>query len=66
MRDEKKGVSKNVILLGIVSFLNDVSGEMVIPILPLFIESLGGAGLAVGLIGGLRDSLSAILRVFDG
>ncbi len=66
MRDEKKGVSKNVILLGIVSFLNDVSGEMVIPILPLFIESLGGAGLAVGLIGGLRDSLSAILRVFAG
>lgn len=61
-----KRISSNVLLLGVVSFLNDFSSEMVIPILPMFIASLGGAGLAVGLIGGLRDSLSSILRVLSG
>ena len=66
MNDKGKGVGRNVILLGIVSFFNDISSEMITPILPLFIESLGGAGLAVGLIGGLRDSLSSILKVFAG
>jgi MFS family permease len=61
-----KGISSNVVLLGIVSFLNDLSSEMIMPILPLFITALGGTGLAVGLIGGLRDSISSILKILSG
>ncbi len=61
-----KGISTDVLLLGIVSFLNDFSSEMIIPILPIFITALGGTGLVVGLIGGLRDSISSILKVFCG
>ena len=61
-----KGISANVLLLGIVSFLNDISSEMIMPILPMFIKALGGTGLIVGLIGGLRDSISSILKVFAG
>ena len=61
-----KGVSANILLLGIVSFLNDLSSEMIMPILPMFITALGGTGLIVGLIGGLRDSISSILKVFAG
>ncbi|MHA1743887.1 MAG: MFS transporter [Candidatus Heimdallarchaeota archaeon] len=61
-----KGISINILLLGIVSFLNDLSSEMVIPILPMFITALGGSGLIVGLIGGLRDSISSILKVLAG
>ncbi|MHC1605033.1 MAG: MFS transporter [Candidatus Methanofastidiosia archaeon] len=59
-------ISHNILLLGIVSFLNDMSSEMIMPILPMFITSLGGTGVAVGLIGGLRDSISSILKVFSG
>ncbi len=36
------------------------------PILPLFIASLGGSGLAVGIIGGLRESIESLLKVFWG
>ena len=61
-----EGISRNIVLLGVVSFLNDISSEMIIPILPLFITSLGGAGLIVGLIGGLQDSISSILKVLSG
>jgi len=56
----------NVILLSIVSFLNDLSSEMIMPILPMFLESLGATGLIVGLTGGLRDSISSILKVICG
>lgn len=56
----------NIILLSIVSFLNDLSSEMIMPILPMFLESLGAAGLVVGLTGGLRDSIESILKVFCG
>ena len=61
-----RGFGFNVVLLGVVSFLNDLSSEMIMPILPMFITSLGGAGLTVGLIGGFRDSISSILKVFCG
>jgi len=61
-----KGISANILLLGIVSFLNDLSSEMIMPILPMFIKALGGAGLTVGLVGGFRDSISSILKVFCG
>ncbi|OYT43907.1 MFS transporter [Candidatus Bathyarchaeota archaeon ex4484_40] len=39
---------------------------MIWPILPMFITSIGGGGLAVGLIGGLGESVSSILKVFSG
>ncbi len=61
----KKG-KLNVILLGIVSLINDFSSEMIIPILPLFITSLGGTAITIGLIGGLRDFISNIMKVFVG
>jgi len=61
-----KGVSANVLLLGVVSFLNDLSSEMIMPILPMFITALGGAVWIVGLIGGLQDSISSILKVLSG
>jgi len=60
------GISANVLLLGIVSFLNDLSSEMIMPILPMFIASLGGTGLIIGLIGGLRESISSLLKVVCG
>ena len=61
-----QGISANVILLGLVSFINDASSDMIFAVLPIFIVSLGGAGLAVGLIGGLADTVSGILKVFSG
>lgn len=61
-----RGISANVLLLGTVSFLNDLSSEMIMPILPIFITALGGGGLIVGLVGGLRDSVTSILNVLAG
>jgi len=58
--------SKNILLLGFVSLLNDISSEIIQPILPLFIASLGGGSLAVGLIGGISDGLPSLLKVLAG
>ncbi|MGC9443912.1 MAG: MFS transporter [Candidatus Methanospirareceae archaeon] len=67
MKQENKAtLSTNVLLLGIVSFLNDVSSEMIHPILPLFVIAVGGTGLIVGLIGGLQESIASIFEVFSG
>lgn len=56
----------NIILLGLVSFLTDVSSEMIMPILPLFIKQLGGTGIAIGLITGIAGAVASLLKVFSG
>jgi MFS family permease len=61
--DDRK---RNIYLLGLVSLLNDASSEIIQPILPLFISSLGAGGLAIGLIGGLSDGLPSLLKLLSG
>ncbi|MGE5261851.1 MAG: MFS transporter [Acidobacteriota bacterium] len=58
----------NIIILGIASFLTDVSSEMVYPLLPLFLTSarIGATPAIVGLIEGLAESTASLLRVFSG
>jgi len=68
-RDRKSifyGITTTIFLLGLASFLNDIGSEMITPLLPLFITSLGGGGLLVGLIGGLGDSIVSFSKIFSG
>jgi MFS family permease len=61
------GVSPNVFFLGIVSFLTDVSSEMIFTLVPLLLFNvLGAATLVIGLIGGLSESIDALFRMFSG
>jgi MFS family permease len=61
------GVSPNVFFLGIVSFLNDISSEMIFTLIPLFLSNvLGVATTVIGLIGGLSESTDALFRIFSG
>ncbi|MFX0061862.1 MAG: MFS transporter [Candidatus Hermodarchaeota archaeon] len=63
---KKKWLTQNILLLGLVSFFADLSGEMMVPVLPLFIVAVGGTALIVGFIGGLGDAVASILKVFSG
>ena len=57
----------NVIILGLTSFLTDVSSEMIYPLLPLYLTTrLGVSPSIVGLIEGIAESLASILKVFSG
>ncbi|MCX5708298.1 MAG: MFS transporter, partial [Candidatus Omnitrophica bacterium] len=55
----------NIIILGITSFLTDVSSEMIYPILPVFlVTTLGASPAILGLIEGIAESVASILKVF--
>ncbi|CAA7601433.1 Major facilitator superfamily transporter [Acididesulfobacillus acetoxydans] len=57
----------NIVVLGIVSLLTDVSTEMVYPLLPVFLTATLGASPAIlGVIEGMAESLASLLRVFSG
>jgi len=63
----KFGISKNVFVLGLVSFFNDVASEMIYPLVPIFLTSVLAAPVAiVGLIEGVAESTASILKVISG
>ena len=65
--EERKVGIRNVVTLGIVSFLNDMSTEMIRPMLPTFvINVLGGTTANWGLIEGVSEFLSYALRIPSG
>ncbi len=59
-------INKNVIILGFVSFFNDVSSEMIVKVLPLFLESIGAGGAFIGVIEGIAESTASLLKLFFG
>ena len=60
-------VPRNVLLLGVVSMLTDISSEMVATVLPLYlIFSLGVTPLVLGAINGLYEGAAAVVQVSSG
>ncbi len=56
-----------MVALGVVSLLTDLSTEMILPVLPLFITAtLGASASALGLIEGVAESVSSLLRLLSG
>jgi MFS family permease len=52
--------------LGWVSFLNDASSEMVYPMLPAFLTSLGATAATLGILEGLAEATASFVNVFSG
>jgi len=60
-------VPRNVVLLGIVSMLTDISAEMVATVLPMYLVfSLGASPLALGAIDGTYRGAAALVQVASG
>lgn len=57
---------KIVYALGAVSFLTDLGSEMIVPLLPVFLEAIGGSPVQLGLLIGASDLVVSLLRVVSG
>lgn len=66
-RSPFSGITRPVWILSLVSFFADFSGEMVYPILPLFItQTLGAPVLAVGVTEGFAEGLANVTKLLSG
>ena len=67
MKFKLKGITSTVVVFGLVSFLTDVSSDMVYPLLPLFLTAKLGATMGfVGLIEGFAESTAAFFMLAAG
>jgi len=61
------GLNPNVFFLGLISFLTDVSSEMIFTLLPLFLSNVLRAPITIiGLVEGTAESIASLLRIFSG
>lgn len=61
------GLSRNVVSMGIVSFLNDLSSDMIFPFIPIFLVSeLKTGATFVGLVEGIADATASVLKMVSG
>jgi MFS family permease len=64
---ERARLDRNVLALGVVSLLTDISSEMIYPLLPVFITTTLGAGpAALGIIEGVAETTASLLKLFSG
>ena len=60
-------LSGTVVVLGVASFLTDLSSEMIFPLLPVFLTTVLAAGpRALGVIEGFAESTASLLKVASG
>ena len=63
----RTGLTRNVIVLGFVSLLNDGASEMIYPLLPVFLTAVLGAGpAALGIIEGIAEATASLLKLYSG
>ncbi len=66
-RPNLKQLPRNVWAVGLTSFFMDVSSEMVLNILPLFLANvLGVKTNIIGLIEGVAEATASLLKLFSG
>ena len=61
-----QNISRTVVLLSIVSLLNDVSSEMLIPVMPVYLQSIGFSVVWIGLLEGIAEATAGLSKIYFG
>ena len=66
-KNSLRDLPRNVWAVGLTSFLMDISSEMVLNLVPLFLANVLGVRTSViGLIEGIAEATASILKLFSG
>jgi MFS family permease len=62
-----RGITRNVVMLGLVSLLTDVSSELLIYVVPLFLANvLAATPSIIGIVEGIAESVAAFVKLGSG
>ena len=63
---KRTAITRNVIILGVVSLFTDAATEMIYPLVPIFVTLLGSSALILGVIEGVAETTAAMLKLLSG
>lgn len=61
-----KIINRTVILLGLISLFTDLASEMLYPVLPLYLETIGFGVLGIGILEGIAEATAGLSKGFFG
>ena len=59
-------ITKSILIIGLISLFNDISSEMLYPIMPVYLKSIGFGALAIGILEGFAEATAGIGKGFFG
>ena len=62
----EKIITRTVLLLGAVSLLTDVASEMLYPVMPLYLESIGFSVAGIGVLEGVASATAGLSKGYFG
>ncbi len=60
------GFTRNLLIVGFISLLTDLSSQMVFPLIPLYLVTIGASAWIIGLVEGAAETTSSFLKVLSG
>jgi len=61
-----KIITRTVLLLSIISLLNDIASELLIPVMPLYLDSIGYSVLFIGVLEGVAGAVAGLTKGYFG
>ncbi len=62
----KKIFTRTIWLLSFVSLFNDIGSEMLVPVMPIYLKSIGFTALWIGLLEGIAEAVVGISKGYFG
>lgn len=66
MSNAPRSLPRTVVALGWVSFLTDAASDLIYPLIPAFLLTLGGGAVAIGWLEGVSEAVGAALKLYSG
>ncbi len=61
-----KIITRTVILLSLVSLFTDIASEMLYPVMPLYLQSIGFSVLLIGVLEGIAEAVAGLSKGYFG
>jgi MFS family permease len=63
---KERVITKTILIIGLISLFNDISSEMLYPIMLVYLKSIGFGALAIGILEGFAEAVAGIGKGFFG
>ncbi|MFA5245520.1 MAG: hypothetical protein WC380_09480, partial [Pedobacter sp.] len=61
-----KAISRTVWILSIISLLTDMASEMLYPIMPIYLKSIGFSVILIGVLEGIAEATAGLSKGYFG
>lgn len=66
MEKRKRIITKPILILSLVSMFTDISSEMLYPVMPLFLKSIGFSIVLIGILEGIAEATAGLSKGYFG